>query len=114
MAVNIYDSANQMERDLRQTEQFTALKAAYEEMKQDQATYDLFKDFQEKQLSLQQKQMNGEELADEEVQSAQEMANKVSEIDAIKKLMDKEQAVNQLLNDVNDVITRPIQELYAN
>ncbi|BAP85416.1 hypothetical protein LOOC260_108760 [Paucilactobacillus hokkaidonensis JCM 18461] len=112
MAVNIYDSANQMERDLRETQEFTALKEAYEAMKQDAATFKMFRDFQTMQMQLQQKQYQGQQPSEDEIKNAQELAGKVGKVDSIKQLMEKEKAVDQLLSDVNNVITKPIQELY--
>lgn len=112
MAVNIYDSANQMERDLRETQEFVALKEAYEAMKQDAATFEMFKQFQTMQIQLQQKQYQGQQPSEDEIKQAQELAGKVGQVDSIKALMEKEKAVDQLLSDVNNVITKPIQELY--
>ena len=40
---NIYDTANQIERELRELDEFKALQAAYEEVKADEAAYTLFK-----------------------------------------------------------------------
>ena len=70
------------------------------------------KDFQEIQMQLSQKQMNGEELSDEEVQKAHDLADKVGNVDEIKALMGKERNLNQLMNDLNQIITKPVQELY--
>ncbi|KRM12744.1 YlbF family regulator [Paucilactobacillus suebicus] len=112
MVVNIYDSANQMERDLRETQQYADLKKAYEDMKQDADTFSLFKDFQNKQMQLQQKQYTGQQPSDDEIKDIQEMAEKVRKVDAIQNLMDKERGIDQLLSDLNNVITKPIQELY--
>ncbi|GEP19161.1 YlbF family regulator [Pediococcus argentinicus] len=114
MAVNIYDTANQMESDLRQTTEYLDLAKAFEDMKKDPKAYDLFKEFQEIQANLQQKQMNGEDLSDSEMDHAREVANKVGDIEVVKTLMDKERSLNQLLNDVNQIITKPVQELYRN
>lgn len=112
MVVNIYDSANQMEKDLRETQEFTALKTSYEAMKSDKETFDLFKEFQALQLTMQEKQYQGQQPTEDEIKNAQDMAAKVTKIDSIKDLMQKEQAVDKLLSDVNNVITKPIQELY--
>ncbi|WP_412988300.1 YlbF family regulator [Pediococcus siamensis] len=112
MAVNIYDTANAMEEDLRHTTEYTNLVAAYAEMKKDEKAYQLFKDFQEVQVNLQQKQMNGEELSDDEMAHARDIAGQVGNVEVIKSLMDKERNLNQLLNDINQIITKPIQELY--
>ncbi|CAJ1227312.1 YlbF family regulator [Lactiplantibacillus xiangfangensis] len=112
MAVNIYDTANQLEQDLRQTKEYKELQTAYETMKANQSAFDLFKDFQEIQMQLSQKQMNGEELSDEEVKKAHDLADKVGNVDEIKALMGKERNLNQLMNDLNQIITKPVQELY--
>lgn len=112
MAVNIYDTANKMEEELRETTEYKNLVAAYTEMKKDQKAYDLFKDFQEVQVNLQQKQMNGEEMSDDEMSHAREIASQAGDVDVIKSLMDKERALNQLLNDINQIITKPVQDLY--
>ncbi|WP_048000595.1 YlbF family regulator [Lactiplantibacillus herbarum] len=114
MAVNIYDTANQLEQELRQTKEFKALQAAYAAMKTNDSAFALFKDFQEIQMQLSQKQMNGEELTDDEVQKAHELADKVGNVDEIKSLMGKERDLNQLMNDLNQIITKPVQELYGN
>ncbi|MCG0722004.1 hypothetical protein IMAU70042_00163 [Lactiplantibacillus plantarum] len=114
MAVNIYDTANQLEQELRQTKEFKELKVAYDTMKTNDSAFSLFKDFQEVQMQLSQKQMNGEKLTDDEVQKAHDLADKVGNVDEIKSLMGKERNLNQLMNDLNQIITKPVQELYQN
>ncbi|ETY74434.1 YlbF family regulator [Lactiplantibacillus fabifermentans] len=114
MAVNIYDTANQLEQELRETKEFKELKAAYATMHENQSAFDLFKQFQEIQMQLSQKQMNGEELTDDEVSKAHDLADQVGNVDEIKALMGKERNLNQLMNDLNQIITKPVQELYAN
>ena len=37
--INIYDTANQMEQDLRKTDEYQALKAAYQDLKADEKAY---------------------------------------------------------------------------
>ena len=112
MSTNIYDTANQLERDLRETEAYIALKAAYEAVKANPESNDMFKEFQGIQIKLQQKQMSGEEILEEEIKEAQEMAMKTGENETIKVLMEAEQKLSQLIDDVNRIIMSPIQELY--
>ena len=88
MSTNIYDTANQLERDLRETEAYVALKAAYEAVKANPESNDMFKEFQGIQIKLQQKQMSGEEILEEEIKEAQEMAMKTGENETIKVLME--------------------------
>ena len=73
--VNIYDTANQMEQDLKQTQQYQELKAAYEAMKADEKAYACFKELQDLQDQLQQKQMQGN-ITEEDVKELQEAGAK--------------------------------------
>ena len=45
--VNIYDTANQLANDLRETQQFLALKEAMDAVKADEGSLALFKELQE-------------------------------------------------------------------
>ena len=112
MTVNIYDSANQIEREIREMDEFKTLQAAFEEMKAETESFELFKQFQELQIDLQQKQMQGIEFSEEDAKQAQEMAMKVQETAVIQELMQKEQAFSMIINDLNRIIMKPVQELY--
>ena len=98
---NIYDTANQIERELRELDEFKALQAAYEEVKADEAAYTLFKEFQGFQQGLQEKQMRGEEFTDEDAEKAQSIATKVQET-----------AVSLVVNDLNRIIMTPVRDMY--
>ncbi|MEG0255119.1 MAG: YlbF family regulator [Vagococcus sp.] len=112
MTANIYDSANQIERDIRQMDEFKALQEAFEAMKKEEESFVLFRDFQELQMELQQKQMQGLEFSEEDATKAQEMAVKVQDTAVIQDLMAKEQAFSMIINDLNRIIMKPVQELY--
>ena len=109
---NIYDTANQIERELRELDEFKALQAAYEEVKADEAAYTLFKEFQGFQQGLQEKQMRGEEFTDEDAEKAQSSATKVQETAVINELMQKEQAFSLVVNDLNRIIMTPVRDMY--
>lgn len=112
MSTNIYDSANQIEREIRQLPEFLALKEAFELVKQNEETFELFKQFQEMQMNLHQKQMEGLEISEEDVTQAQEIAEKVQASLLISDLMAKEQAFSIVVNDLNRIIMKPVQEIY--
>lgn len=114
MADKIMDIATQLQKELKNTPQFEELKQAYGNMKADTKSFDLFKDFQEVQLNLQKKQMSGIEPTDDELKQAHDLASQLEKVPAITELMNKEQAVNQLLGQINQVVTEPISNLYRN
>ena len=56
--------------------------------------------------------MQGEELLEEEIQQAQTSAQEIENDENIKGLMEAEQKMSQLIQDLNRVIMKPIEELY--
>lgn len=112
MVVNIYDTANELEQQMSQTQEFQALKKSFDALKADTETFDLFKKFQQSQAQAQQKQMKGEKLSDEEIKNVQDLAKQVSQKDAVRALMEKEKQMDNMLQQLNDTITKPIQDLY--
>lgn len=109
---NIYDSANQIEREIRQLNEFKELEKAYNEVKADEQAYNLFKEFQEFQQNLHTKQMNGDEFSDEDAEKAQKLTEKVQEKEVINALMQKEQAFSMIINDLNRIIMTPVRDIY--
>lgn len=109
---NIYDTANQVEREIRDLEEFKALEQAYDEVKADEEAYKLFKEFQSFQQGLQEKQMRGEEFSEEDAEKAQALATEVQKAEVINALMQKEQAFSLIVNDLNRIIMTPIRDLY--
>ncbi|HJG22589.1 YlbF family regulator [Enterococcus durans] len=110
---NIYDSANQIEREIRELPEFKALEEAYEKVKADEEAHQLFKDFQAMQIELQEKQMSGQEFSDEDAAKAQEMAMKIQAEEVINDLMQKEQGFSTIINDLNRIIMTPVRDLYS-
>ncbi|EOI06859.1 hypothetical protein UAY_00201 [Enterococcus moraviensis ATCC BAA-383] len=109
---NIYDTANQVEREIREMDEFKALEQAYADVKADEEAYKLFKEFQTFQQGLQEKQMRGEEFSEEDAEKAQALATEVQAAEVINQLMQKEQAFSLIVNDLNRIIMTPIRDLY--
>lgn len=112
MVVNIYDTANELEKQMRETQEFKALEAAFNKMMADEEAFTLFKKFQKAQADAQNKQMQGQKLAEDEIKNVQNLASEVSKKDVVKNLMDKERQMDDMMQQLNKTITEPIQELY--
>lgn len=112
MSVNIYDAANQLESDLRKTDEFTNLEKAFEDLKADEEASKLFDDFRVVQQTIQQKQMMGQEITEDDAKQAQELSAKVGENETLSKLIEAEQKVGQVIEEINQIALKPIQELY--
>ena len=110
---NIYDTANQLERDLRELQEFKTVKESFEAIYADETARALFEEFRTVNVELQQKHFSGQEITEEDIQKAHELGQKVSENEHIKALMEAEQRLNTIMQDINRIITNPLQELYS-
>ncbi len=110
--VNVYDQANALESALRQSEEFKALESYYKAVNENEESKKLFDEFREVQMELQVKQMQGEEILDADVERAQQTAQAIEADENIKSLMESEQKLSQLIQDLNRVIMKPIEDLY--
>lgn len=113
MSVNVYDQANALESALRESDEFNSMKDLYAKVNSNSESKALFEEFRQVQMELQQKQMQGEEILEEDVQKAQSSAAEIEDDENIKALMEAEQNMSQLIQDLNRVIMKPIEELYG-
>ncbi|QHS21593.1 YlbF family regulator [Virgibacillus sp. MSP4-1] len=110
---NLYDVAYDLENALRSSDEFQGLKQAYEAVMSDESSKRMFEDFRNTQMELQQKQMQGEDITDEEVEKARKTVELVQQDNKISSLMEKEQHLNNVINDISQIITKPLEELYG-
>ncbi|ASK60888.1 hypothetical protein CFK37_01015 [Virgibacillus phasianinus] len=110
---NIYDSAYDLEKAIRESEEFKSLKGAYDAVMNDESAKQMFENFRDTQMALQEKQMQGQEITEEEVEKARQVVELVQQHEDISKLMEQEQRLNMVINDVSRIITKPLEELYG-
>lgn len=114
MAVNLYDSAYTMEKAIRQSDEYVLLRKLYNEVNEDESARRMFENFRNIQLHLQEKQMMGQEITQEEIDYAQKSAALVQQHDKISKLMEAEQRMSMVITQLNEIIMKPLEELYGN
>lgn len=113
MVVNIYDNANELSRQLRETQEYQGLEKAFQALKADSETFATFKKFQQAQADAQQKQMTGQQPSEDEIKNIQNLAKEVSGKKVVQDLMNQERQIDNMLQQLNKTITSPIQELYS-
>ena len=111
MAVNLYDYANQLEQALRDSDEYKAIKDAL--VKENEESKKLFDEFRETQMNFQQKQMQGQEIPEEELAKAQEQAQAIEKDENISQLMQAEQKMSQVFQEINQIIVKPLDEIYV-
>lgn len=114
MANNVYDVAYNLETAVKESDEFKNLQTLYKEVFADETTKRMFENFRNIQLELQQKQMSGQEITQEEVEQAQKTVAVVQQNEAIAKLMEAEQRMSMMVSELNKIIMKPLEELYSN
>ncbi len=110
---NIYDSAYDLEKSIRESDEFKSLKEAYDAVMSDESAKQMFDNFRNTQMELQEKQMQGQEISEEEVEQARKVVETVQQHEDISKLMEQEQRLNLVINEVSQIITKPLEDLYG-
>ncbi|MFT4417067.1 YlbF family regulator [Fredinandcohnia humi] len=113
MAVNLYDVAYGVEKAIRESDEFKQLKQMYDIVNNDEGAKRLFESFRNIQLTLQQKQMMGEEITQEEVEQAQKQVALVQQHESIAKLMEAEQRMSVIVGELNQIMLKPLEEIYG-
>ncbi|WAA12998.1 YlbF family regulator [Fervidibacillus halotolerans] len=112
MSVEVYNIAENLEKTIRESDEFTQLKTQYDKVFSDEPTKRMFENFRNIQLSLQEKQMMGQPISEEEVQKAQQIAALIQQNDLIAQLLEAEQRMSTLIAEVNKIVMKPLEELY--
>jgi cell fate (sporulation/competence/biofilm development) regulator YlbF (YheA/YmcA/DUF963 family) len=113
MSANVYDLGYSLEKALRESDDFKTLKNLYDEVNSDSSARTLFESFRDVQLNLQQKQMSGQEITQDEIEQAQKSVALVQQHDKISKLMEAEQRMSMTIAELNKIIMKPLEELYG-
>ena len=107
---NIYDTANQIERELRELDEFKALQAAYEEVKADEAAHclknskDSNKDYKKNKCAAKNSRMK--------MLKSTKHCNESARNSSYQRINAKEQAFSLVVNDLNRIIMTPVRDMY--
>ncbi|MGE7676188.1 YlbF family regulator [Lysinibacillus sp. NPDC094403] len=110
--INIYNEINTLEATFRKTPEFEALKEAVTVVKEDKEALNLFQSFRKVQMDLQNKQLTGEEILEDELIYAQKTAQLAQQNAKISAMLEAEMNLSKIIEEVNRILIKPIQVLY--
>lgn len=113
MSNNLQEAAQSLEKAIRNSTEYAQLQKMYSDVYADDIARKMFEDFRNIQLEIQQKQMLGEDITEEEVMRAQEAVLRVQQHEKISMLMEAEQKMSIVINELNQIIMKPLEELYS-
>lgn len=111
--MNIINVANELEKAIRESNEFSNLKLQYAIVNADETAKELFDNFRNTQMNLQQRQMQGQAISEEEIMEAQQLVISVQQNEKIASLLNAEQTMSNLIAQINQIVMKPLEELYS-
>lgn len=109
---NIYDHAHALARAIKDSDVYKQLKIIQTEVNEEPSTKEMLEDFRKKQLDLQMKQLQGEEIPQAEMDKIQKLFQVIQLNPKINRLLELEQRFGVLMEDINKIIAEPFKDLY--
>ncbi|MDR1521342.1 MAG: YlbF family regulator [Streptococcaceae bacterium] len=110
--MNVYDTANQLERKLRFLPEYITLKEVFTKIKKDCKAFELFEEFKNMQKNLEQKVTKGEVPNSEEQIKIEKIAKKINKNEILSAMFQKERAFGMIVEDVIKLVQAPMRDLY--
>jgi len=110
--MTIYNEISKLQPFFRETDEFKALEETVAAVKSDEEARQLFTNFRDIQKKLQQKQVAGEELLEDEYTYLQKAAQLAQQNPKILAMLEAEMAMSTVLEEANRMLVEPIQSLY--
>lgn len=108
MAQNVIEQATLLGTMLKDSEEFKAVQQKETAMLQDADAQKALDEHQQARHSLQTKQMQGQQLSQEDIEAFKALESKMMEIAAVKEFYDAREKFESLLNNVNQTINNAL------
>ena len=109
---NIEDKALEVQNELRDSEAFTKFDESFKAMLADDEARGLYEGFRDFQISLNEKQSQGIQVTEEEIEGSRVQFEALKENEIVNDFMANEHALNQLIHEVSTIIMKPLEEAY--
>ena len=107
--MNIYDTMNQLEREFRALPEYQAVVTALTAVKADETASALYAKF----IEIQTKMQMGQLIEPEQQNEAQALFAELQANPIMSELLAKEQVLQTITSDLQDIVFKPLQELYG-
>ena len=113
MTANLYELASHFENALRNSDEYQRFARQYSTINADPASKQLLMKLSNLQMNLEQRQMMGQEIRQQEVEELQKITSIAQQNNKIVQLMDADHQVNKLMMELNKIMTKPLEEIYS-
>lgn len=109
--MNVYDTANKLAEEIKESLEFQNFKRAKEEIEKAPELKGLLEEFEKIRYEIQIAAMQGKEPIDEKTEQMQKKYTQLIEKENMREYFDSEFKFNVLLGDVNKIISEAVREL---
>ena len=109
--MNVYDTANRLAQEIRQSEQYLKYKKRKDEISQDPELKKEVEEFEKLRYEVQLLEYTGEKKDEEKNKKLEEMYKVLVENSIIKEYFDLEVKFNIMIADVNKIIAESIKDV---
>lgn len=102
--MNVYDEAHNLERAIRESEEYKQYMAAKEKVSENSDLDAMLKDFQAKQMAVQAKQMMGEEIQEDMMQTIQNLYAIIAKDPLAAEYLQCEMRFSMMMQDVYKIL----------
>lgn len=113
MTTNLYELAYHFENALRNSDEYLRFVRQYSAINADPASKQLLTKLNHIQMNLEQRQMMGQEIRQQEVEELQKITSIAQQNQKIAQLMEADHQVNKLMMELTKIMTKPLEEIYS-
>ena len=102
--MNVYEEAHSLERAIKESEEYKEFKRLKEKIDAEESLKKMMEDFHSKQLELQTKQMMGQEITSEMMQSVQDLYQIIAKDPVAAEYLQAEMRFSVMMQDVYKIL----------
>jgi len=107
--MNVYDSAHQLARALKDSEEYKNYNRIKEEISGNEELKEMLDDFQQKQLEIQTQQLFGNEVEDDKMQHIQELYQIIGRNPKAAEYLQAEMVLSKIMADIYGILGEVIK-----
>jgi cell fate (sporulation/competence/biofilm development) regulator YlbF (YheA/YmcA/DUF963 family) len=109
---NPHDKAYELAKAIKNSEEGRGFSHCQKVVLENPETKALLEEFRAKQMELQMRQMQGEQLGEEEIGRFNELIARTQSVEELRQLLDAERRLSVLMADINRIVLEPMQEWF--
>lgn len=110
--MHLYDKARELAQMIRQSDEMKKLLDAWDTIEKNPDNRDLLATFRNQQMKLQNQQMMGKVLSEQEVDEYNRSIEAITQVQEIRLYLEAESKLGMLMGEINRILSEPLEAVY--